>query len=88
MIEGRWLDGYEPVAIAARIRCPLLLLRADPRVGGALDEAEGNAFAAAAADCTSARFPGSGHMLHWLHPRQVAAAIDRFVAERVPEESS
>jgi len=88
VILGHWLDGYEPVAIAARIRCPVLLLRADPRLGGALDHAEGDAFEAAAADCTSARFPGSGHMLHWLHPRQVAAAIDRFIRERVGEESS
>jgi len=88
VIEGRWLDGYDPVAVAAHIRCPLLLLRADPRVGGALDHAEADAFEAAAADCTSERFPGSGHLLHWLHPRQVAASIDRFIRERVGEESS
>jgi len=88
VIEGRWLDGYDPLAIAARIRCPVLLLRADPRLGGALDHAEGDAFEAAAARCTSERYPGSGHLLHWLHPRQIAAAIDRFIREHVGEESS
>lgn len=85
VILGHWLDGYDPLAIAARIRAPVLLLRADPRLGGALDEAEADAFEAAAADCVSERFPGSGHLLHWLHPRHVAASIERFLFDRLGE---
>jgi len=87
VILGHWLDGYDPLAIAARIRAPVLLLRADPRLGGALDEAEADAFEAAAADCQSERFPGSGHLLHWLHPRHVAASIGRFLRERLAGDS-
>jgi pimeloyl-ACP methyl ester carboxylesterase len=87
VILGRWLEGYEPLDIAARIRPPVLLLRADPRLGGALDAAEADAFEAAAANCRSERFPGSGHLLHWLHPRHVAASIERFVSECITEES-
>lgn len=77
VIAGRWLDGYDPVGVARRIRCPVVLLQADPLAGGALADDEAAAFAAAAADCTVERFPGCGHLLHWQHPDRIIAAVDR-----------
>jgi len=84
VIAGRWLDGYDPLEIAARIRCPAVLLAADPRAGGALADDEAAAFAVAAGDCELERFPGSGHLLHWQHPRRVAAAADRLRTRVAP----
>lgn len=80
VIAGRWLDGYDPVTVAARIRCPVTLLAADPLAGGALAHDEAEAFVAAADGCDVERFPGSGHLLHWQHPGRVVAAVARLGA--------
>ena len=40
VIEGRWLDGYDFPDALSRVRCPTLLLQADPSAGGALTDAD------------------------------------------------
>lgn len=80
VIAGRWLDGYDPMVTAARIRCPVVLLAADPQAGGALAHDEAAAFAAAVDCCDVERFPGAGHQLHWQHPGRLVAAVERFRA--------
>ncbi|MFM8891867.1 MAG: alpha/beta fold hydrolase [Planctomycetia bacterium] len=80
LVAGRWLDGYDPVGVASRIRCPVVLLHADPRAGGALADDEAAAFAAAAADCRVERFPGCGHLIHWHLPDRVVAAVESLGA--------
>lgn len=78
VIEGRWLDGYDPAAIAARIRCPVLLLQADVKVGGALNDADAQLFTRAVAHCRHETFPGAGHLLHWLQPAEVARLVNEL----------
>ncbi|MFA6547041.1 MAG: alpha/beta hydrolase, partial [Limisphaerales bacterium] len=78
LIEGRWLDGYDIARITARIRCPVLLLQADPDAGGALVEADAQFARENIARCRVASFPGSGHLLHWLQPARVAELINEF----------
>jgi pimeloyl-ACP methyl ester carboxylesterase len=81
VIAGRWLDGYDPATVAARIQCPVRLLQADPLAGGALADDERDAFAAATRRCTVERFTGTGHLLHWMLPERVAAAVAALAAE-------
>jgi pimeloyl-ACP methyl ester carboxylesterase len=83
VIEGCWLDGYDPPAIAAATRCPLVLVQADPARGGALTDADAEAFAAAAPRCRIARMPGTGHALHREQPGRVAALVHELCA-RMP----
>lgn len=78
LIEGRWLDGYDIARITARIRCPVLLLQADPAAGGALMEADAQLARENIASCRVVSFPGSGHLLHWLQPGRVAELINEF----------
>lgn len=78
LIEGRWLDSYDTADIAARIRCPVTLLQADVKVGGALSDGDAQAFTRAAANCRLEKFPGSGHLLHWLQPERIAQLINTF----------
>ena len=80
LVAGRWLDGYDPVGVARQIRCPVVLLHADPRAGGALADDEAAAFATAVADCHVERFPGAGHLLHWQVPDRVVAAVESLGA--------
>jgi pimeloyl-ACP methyl ester carboxylesterase len=79
VIEGRWLDGYDPAAVAARIRCPVLLLQADTKTGGALSEDDATLFTSSARNCRVGKFPGCGHLLHWLQPHRVAQLIHSLV---------
>ncbi len=84
VIAGRWLDGYDLATVAAGIECPVRLLQADPQAGGALADDERDAFAAATRRCTVERFAGTGHLLHWMLPERVAAAVAALAAE-LPE---
>ena len=88
VIEGRWLDGYDPVAIARAIRCPVRLLQADPAAGGALADDACGAFADAAVECTVERFSGIGHQIHHSEPERVCDAVDRVVAASATEETA
>lgn len=78
LIEGRWLEGYDTVTVAARIRCPVLLLQGDMKFGGALSDGDAQSFASAVANCRHETFPGSGHMLHWVQPERIAQLINTF----------
>jgi pimeloyl-ACP methyl ester carboxylesterase len=81
VIEGRWLDGYDPVAIARAIRCPVRLLQADPAAGGALSDDACAAFADASVECTVERFSGVGHQIHQTLPERVCDAVDAIAAD-------
>jgi pimeloyl-ACP methyl ester carboxylesterase len=82
VIAGRWLDGYDAVRLASAIQCPVRLLQADPLSGGGLSDADRDAFATAAPDCFVERFPGVGHLIHWVEPARVADAIDAMWTAR------
>lgn len=78
VIEGRWLDGYDLAAVLAGVRCPTLLLHADPRSGGALTDADAADIDASLRSCQHVRFPGCGHQLHRDRPGQVLQAVEEF----------
>lgn len=78
VVEGHWLTGYDELAIAVRIRCPVLLLQADLRAGGALSDREAQLFAAKIPTCRLEQFPGVGHLLHWLAPGRIASLTNEF----------
>jgi pimeloyl-ACP methyl ester carboxylesterase len=80
VIEGRWLDGYDFPAALSRVRCPTLLLQADPSAGGALTGADAESLMSVVSDCQQVRFPGCGHNLHRDHPESVLRAFADFAA--------
>ncbi|MCX6858565.1 MAG: hypothetical protein NTV80_27150 [Verrucomicrobia bacterium] len=80
VIEGRWLDGFDVAAVLSRIRCPALLLQADPTVGGALNNADADIAVAALPSCQCVRFPGTGHQLHRDRPLAVLQSVQDFAA--------
>jgi pimeloyl-ACP methyl ester carboxylesterase len=78
VIEGRWLDGYEFPDALSRVRCPTLLLQADPSAGGALTDADAESLKSIVSNCQKVRFPGCGHNLHRDHPEAVLRAFADF----------
>ena len=81
VIEGRWLDGYDVARILPRIRCPVLLLQADPAAGGVMTDADSDEVVQALSSCQRVRFPGVGHQLHRDSPEAVLRALQEFHCE-------
>jgi len=80
VIEGRWLDGYDFPGTLSRVRCPALLLQADPAAGGALTDADAEVVLTAMATCQRVRFPGCGHQIHRDRPGEALKALQDFAA--------
>ena len=75
VVEGHWLDGYDPQRVFSELRCPALLLQADPVAGGMLTDEDAAMGVRLAADLIVERLPGVGHQAHW----QDAPAVTRHV---------
>jgi pimeloyl-ACP methyl ester carboxylesterase len=80
VIEGRWLDGYDFPSLLAGLRCPTLLLQADPSAGGALTDADTENLKSIVSDCQHVRFPRCGHNLHRDRPESALRAFTDFAA--------
>ncbi|MDH4477887.1 MAG: alpha/beta hydrolase [Verrucomicrobiaceae bacterium] len=83
VIEGRWLDGYDFPSLLSGLRCPTLLLQADPSAGGALTDADAESLKSIVSDCQHVRFPSCGHNLHRDRPESVLRAFADFAATRL-----
>ena len=81
LIEGRWLDGYDVAEVLSRVRCPVLLLQADPAAGGVMSDADSDEVVQALSSCQRERFPGIGHQLHRDSPEAVLRALREFLSE-------
>ncbi|MDH4453884.1 MAG: alpha/beta hydrolase [Verrucomicrobiota bacterium] len=80
VIEGRWLDGYDFPSLLSGLRCPTLLLQADPSAGGALTDADAESLKSIISTCQHVRFPGCGHNLHRDRPESVLQAFADIAA--------
>jgi pimeloyl-ACP methyl ester carboxylesterase len=78
-LDGTWLTGFDPLAAAAAVRCPALLVVADPGRGGMLPSADADALAAALHDCSRVDMPGVGHLVHWQDPAAAARLLHAFL---------
>ncbi|HET6572906.1 MAG TPA: alpha/beta hydrolase [Fimbriiglobus sp.] len=78
-LDGSWLTGFDPIASALVVRCPALLLVADPACGGMLPPADADALAAALPDCCRVSLPGVGHAVHWLAPEATLRPLQAFL---------
>ncbi len=65
ILEDDWLAGFDIDVIFAAIRCPVLLLRGNPALGGMLSSGEADRIVDKLNDCTRIDFQTAGHLLHW-----------------------
>ena len=78
-LKKRWLDGYDMFAIAKHIKCPALLIVADPLYGGMLPPEDANPLAAALPDCTRVDLPAVGHLVHWQDTPSTLRLLHSFL---------
>jgi pimeloyl-ACP methyl ester carboxylesterase len=72
---GQWLAGYHRDEIFERVRCPILLLQADAKLGGMLTDEEAAAVQIASTDCTLVRMQGVSHVVHQGKPTEVGQLV-------------
>ncbi len=78
-LGGEWLAGFDAIALAKKVRCPVLLLAGDPAAGSMLPTADADELTGAFADVCRVDFPGRGHLLHGEHPADVAQVVLPFL---------
>ncbi|MBN9120290.1 MAG: alpha/beta hydrolase [Planctomycetes bacterium] len=64
-LKKHWLDGFDVFGAAKHVKCPALLVVADPARGGMLPPEDSKPLASALPDCTRVDLPGVGHLIHW-----------------------
>ncbi len=79
LLEETWLDGLDLDAVFRRVRCPALLLCADPERGGMLPRDDADHICELMDDVTRMDFPGAGHLLHWMETESIARLVHGFL---------
>jgi pimeloyl-ACP methyl ester carboxylesterase len=79
IVAGSWLDGYDLAAIAAQVRCPVLLLQADSSAGGTLIDEDVAVLESHVADLLRIRFANAGHNLHTARTQEIVNLVFNFV---------
>ena len=79
LIEGRWLDGVSLTEWASRVRCPVLLLRGNERLGGMLPRADADALLVHLADAALIEMPQTGHLIHLTEAATMVRLLHGFL---------
>jgi pimeloyl-ACP methyl ester carboxylesterase len=66
ILEGRWLGGFSPEAVAPRVTCPVLLLHGNEMLGGMHAAADADRLTRAMPDVTRIDLPQAGHLIHLM----------------------
>lgn len=80
VIDGCWLNGFGFPEVLRHVRCPALLLQADPTAGGALVDEDASSVIEAMRFGKRIQFPGAGHQLHRDFPQSVRQTLHDFTA--------
>lgn len=81
---GDLTKDYAPERVLSRIDCPVLLLQADPQLGGLMSDSDVARGLALLQYGSHASFPGLGHGLHVENAEPVLEAVTRFLSNLPP----
>ncbi len=79
IVEGRWLEGYDELAVLDRVTCPTLLLQADQWAGGMLIDADAERLASVLPRCLRVTMAGVGHLIHWTKTEDTLRLVVAFL---------
>jgi pimeloyl-ACP methyl ester carboxylesterase len=83
-LDGRTLNGWNPDELISRIKCPTLLIQADPKMGGLMTDQDVARIKATQAQVQVARMTGIGHSLHMYDPAPILRALMNFLVTLEP----
>lgn len=78
-LQKKWLDGFDILGAAKRVKCPTLLVACDSALGGTLPPDDAKALASALPDCTRVDLPGVGHLVHWQDTQATLRLLHAFL---------
>ncbi len=79
ILQEHWLSDYDYTRVFSSIRCPLLLLRGNPDMGGMLSEENARQLQQLTPSMIRLDFPSVGHLLHWQVRSEVAGQVSAFL---------
>jgi pimeloyl-ACP methyl ester carboxylesterase len=79
LLANRWPEGYDILAVCEGVRCPALILRGDPAMGGMLRREEALAMALRMDDGVVIDMPNVGHLIHWTAAEAMTRLVLGFV---------
>ncbi len=79
ILDDDWLPGYDFSEILSSVRCPTLLLRGNPALGGMLPAEDADQMMAQLRDGTRIDFPSAGHLLHWQMRVEASSQTSVFI---------
>ncbi|MEX0763286.1 MAG: alpha/beta hydrolase [Dehalococcoidia bacterium] len=83
VISGRSTVDYDVEKVMRKVTAPVLLLQANPGMGGALEDQEAERAAALVQGCQLVKWRESGHNMHVSKPNEFATLVKRFFAARI-----
>lgn len=78
-LDGRAFQGWEPQTILPQIKCPVLLLQANPELDALLTDSDVELALQMMARVEHVKFPLLGHALFMQQPKPVLMELDRFL---------
>jgi pimeloyl-ACP methyl ester carboxylesterase len=79
LLSHEQMDGYDMDQVMAHVRCPVLLLQADPAQGAALEDDDVTYAQDHLGQCEVVHFSGVGHNIHLEAPERMVEALTRFL---------
>jgi pimeloyl-ACP methyl ester carboxylesterase len=79
LFEGRATDGWDADTMFRQIKCPVLLLQANPALGGSMSDADVRTAVGLLPRVTHVRMIDFGHLLHLQRPEPVARVVMNFL---------
>jgi len=82
-LERRGIEGWRPEEFLRNIKCPTLLMQADPKMGGLMSDADVTRARELLADSQFVRMDGIGHSLHMSEAGPVLRVLGNFLSSLV-----
>lgn len=79
ILEDDWLTGFDFDSAFSAIRCPALLLRGNPALGGMLPDEDAAHMVSQLTDCIRIDFPNAGHLLHLQARVEASSHVSAFI---------
>jgi len=79
-VDGRAIENWRPQEFVGKVQCPTLLIQADPKLGGLMEDEDVKQARELLRDCLHVRLDGIGHSLQMFQAAPVLRVLSNFFA--------